>query len=391
LENTTLLDEPYEKDFFPFVFIRWTKNLLGFWGQGLSEKLLGVQVQINKRLNQIALQMDLLTPSVFIEQGSKIVKSHLTNEVGSVIEYTGTKPDVHVPQTVSGEVFTHLDRLYDRAYEIAGISGMSAQAKKPTGLDSAVAIREFSDIQSKRFMRVAKAYEDMFLDAAKQMIEIARDIEKSGSSYEVISLGDKSIETIKWKDISLSADQYVMRPYPTNLLSTSPAAKLQTVQEMAQAGLLSPMEARALLNYPDLEAVNQLATAHIDDVDLLIEQMLEKGKYHPPEAFSNLPFAVERIQSAYLRAKIEDAPEERLELLRRYVDEAIRVLQTQQMAEQATQAALNPAPGGPAGPAGPAGPEGAPEGAPEMGTDALAPEVTQALGDYNELLTQGEN
>jgi len=389
LDNVTLLDEPYEKDFFPFVFMRWTKNLLGFWGQGLSEKLLGLQVQINKRLNQIALQMDMLTPSVYLEQGSKIVKSHMTNEVGSIVEYTGTMPKVHVPQTVSGEIFTHLDRLYARAYEIAGISEMSAQAKKPTGLDSGVALREFSDIQSKRFMQVARAYEDMFLQAGRQMVEVAREIVAAGGEYKVISLGDKSIEQIDWKEINLKEDQYVMKIYPTNLLSSTPAAKLQTIQEMTQAGLLSASEGRGLLNYPDLESVNQLATAFIDDVDLLIEQMLEKGLYHPPEAYSNLPFAIERIQSAYLRAKIEDAPEENLELLRRYVDEAIRVLQTKQMEEQAAQVAM--APQGAAPPAQGALPE---EGGLEPGglePGALPPEAAGALGDFQEIITQGEN
>ena len=148
-----------------------------------------------------------------------------------------------------------------------------------------------------------------------------------------------------------------MQIYPTALLSSTPAAKLQTVQEMAQAGILNPTEARALLDYPDLEAVNQLATAFIDDVDLLIEQMIEKGQYNPPETFSNLEFAIQRVQSAYLRAKIDGVPEERLELLRRYMDDAIRVIQTQQMAQQAAQPEGAPAPATGAAPAPGAAPE----------------------------------
>ena len=367
LDNVTLLDEAYDKDFFPFVFIRWTENLLGFWGQGLAEQLLGVQVEINKLLNRIQEQMHLATPKVFIETGSKISKAHINNEVWGVIEYTGTKPDFHVPRTATGEVFSHLDRLFGRAYEVAGISEMAAQAKKPAGLDSGVAIREFSDIHSERFMLVAQAYENLFLTAARQMIDVARDIDEQGNTYEVISHGDKYIERIKWKDISLEEDQYVMQIYPTALLSTTPAAKLQTIQEMAQTGLLNPTEARALLDYPDLEAVNQLATAFIDDVDLLIEEMIEKGRYHPPETFSNLEFAIQRVQSAYLRAKIDKVPEERLELLRRYMDDAIRVLQTQQMAQVATQQAMMP--------------EGAPApggGAPAMGAPPAAPAPMEA-------------
>ena len=383
LDNVTLLDEPYDKDFFPFVFIRWTENLLGFWGQGLAEQLLGVQVEINKLLNRIQEQMHLATPKVFIETGSKISKAHINNEVWGVIEYTGTKPDFHVPRTATGEVFSHLDRLFGRAYEVAGISEMAAQAKKPAGLDSGVAIREFSDIQSERFMLVAQAYENLFLTAARQMIDIARDIEEQGNTYEVISHGDKYIERINWKDIDLEEDQYVMQIYPTALLSTTPAAKLQTIQEMAQTGLLNPTEARALLDYPDLEAVNQLATAFIDDVDLLIEEMIEKGRYHPPETFSNLEFAIQRVQSAYLRAKIDKVPEERLELLRRYMDDAIRVIQTQQMAQQATQQAMAPMEGAPA-PGGGAPAPGAPpmEGAPpEAGLEpgAMPPAIAEQI------------
>ena len=383
LDNVTLLEESYDKDFFPFTFIRWTENLLGFWGQGLSEQLLGVQVEINALLNRIQEQMYLGTPCVLLETGSKVSKAHITSEPWVVVEYTGTKPDFHVPRTTAGEVFSHLDRLYSRAYEVAGISEMAAQARKPAGLDSGVAIREFSDIQSERFMLVAQGYENLFLEAARQMIDIARDIDKQGDTYEVISHGDKYIERIKWKDIDLEEDQYVMQIYPTALLSATPAAKLQTIQEMAQTGLLNPTEARALLDYPDLEAVNQLATAFIDDVDLLIEEMIEKGRYHPPETFSNLEFAIQRVQSAYLRAKIDKVPEERLELLRRYMDDAIRVIQTQQMAQQATQQAMAPMEGAPA-PGGGAPAPGAPpmEGAPpEAGLEpgAMPPAIAEQI------------
>ena len=378
LDNVTLLDEAYDKDFFPFVFIRWTENLLGFWGQGLAEQLLGVQVEINSLLNRIQEQMYFGTPKVFVEAGSKITKAHITSEPWVVIEYTGTKPDFHVPRTTSGEVFSHLDRLFGRAYEVAGISEMAAQAKKPAGLDSGVAIREFSDIQSERFMLVAQAYENLFLEASRQLIDIARDIEEQGNTYEVISHGDKYIERIKWKEINLEEDQYVMQIFPTALLSTTPAAKLQTIQEMAQAGILNPTEARALLDYPDLESVNQLATAFIDDVDLLLEEMIEKGRYHPPETFSNLEFAIQRVQSAYLRAKIDKVPEERLELLRRYMDDAIRVIQTQQMAQQAEQQTM--APEGAPAPGGGAPAPGAPpmEGAPPAEGD-LPPALSEAI------------
>ena len=339
IDGATLVNEDYERPYFPFVFIRWTERLLGFYGQGLAEQLTGVQLEINKLLYNIQEQMHLAKPKVFVEAGSKISKAHLNNETWGVIEYRGSPPQFFVPKTVSGEIFSHLDRLFNRAYEITGVSQLAAQSKKPAGLESGVALREFQDIETERFMLTAQQYEKAFLDAARQMVDIARDVHSRGDSYEVISQGDKNIEKIKWKDIDLEEDQYAMKIYPTSLLPTTPAAKLQKVIEMLQSGMLSQQEARGLLDYPDLEAVNNLATAARDDIDMLLEQMLEKGVYIPPEPFSDLELSIRVMQSAYLRAKINGVPEERLDLLRRYIEDCVNLLTQMQIEAQEAQMA----------------------------------------------------
>ena len=155
-----------------------------------------------------------------------------------------------------------------------------------------------------------------------------------------------------------------MKVYPTSLLPTTPAAKLQKVIEMVQAGMIDNQEARGLLDYPDLEAVNQLATASSEGIKLMIEEMVEHGRYHPPEPFMNLSMAIAMIQSAYLRAKINNAPEENLDLLRRFMQEAIDMLST--MAQGATAPA--PAMAGPGMGAPPA----------NMGPDEIAAEQMAA-------------
>ena len=340
IDGATLLEEPYERDYFPFVFIRWTERLLGFYGQGLAEQLTGIQLEINKLLFNIQEQMHLAKPKVFVEAGSKIAKAHLNNETWGVIEYRGTPPQFFVPRTVSGEIFSHLDRLFNRAYEITGISQLAAQSKKPVGLESGVALREFQDIETERFMITAQQYERVFLDAAHQMIDIAREAAKRGDNFEVISHGDKFIEKIRWKDINLKNDQYVMKIYPTNLLPTTPAGKLQKVIEMLQAGMLSQQEARGLLDYPDIAAVNNMAMAAYDDIMQQIEQMLERGISTPPEPFTALPLAMRRVRSAYLKAKVNKVPEERLDLLRRFIEECVALVgRMQAEAQQAQMAA----------------------------------------------------
>ena len=356
IENATLMDDSWERDDFPFAFIRWTNRLLGFFGQGLAEQLTGIQVEINRLLRNIQQQMHLATPKVFVESGSKISKAHINNEIWGVIEYAGTPPQFFVPKTVSGEIFSHLDRLFNRAYEIAGVSQLAAGAKKPAGLESGVALREFQDIESERFLMVAKAYEQLFLDAADQMIDIAREVSARGESFEVISQGDDDIEKIKWADIDLERNEYVMKVYPTSLLPTTPAAKLQKVIEMLQAGMLTQQEARALLDYPDLEAVNNMATASQELFNMMIERILEKGIYQAPEPYMNLSMGIAMMQSAYLRAKINSVPEARLDLFRRFIEDSIALLaRMQAQAAPPPMEAMGPGPATPQQGAPPAG------------------------------------
>jgi hypothetical protein len=47
-------------------------------------------------------------------------------------------------QAMHPEVYNHLDRLYQRAYEISGISELSATGKKPAGLESGAALQDLS-------------------------------------------------------------------------------------------------------------------------------------------------------------------------------------------------------------------------------------------------------
>ena len=348
IDGATLFDEKYEKSYFPFVTLRWSRRMLGYYGQGLAEQLRGIQAEINQLLLNIQEQMNLATPKVFLERGSQVAKEQINNQTWGIIEYEGQPPRFFVPQTVAGEVFSHLDRLYNRAYEISGISQLSATSLKPAGLESGVALREYSDIETERFVIVGQAYESAFLEVARQMIDLAKDASEEGKTYEVISYGDKEIEKIKWSDINLREDQYRMKVYPASLLPTTPAARLQTVIEMSQAGLIDKAETRSLLDFPDIEQYNKLATAPLDEAEMLVEEILEKGRYYPPEPFSNLQLHLQFFQRAYIEAKINGAPEDRLDLMRRYMQECFKLLQPPAPPDAAMSGGPTPVVGGPA-------------------------------------------
>jgi hypothetical protein len=312
--------EPWPHQWFPFARCQWSPRLYGYWGQGLAEQLQNIQLEINKLLWVIQRSFHLAGSfKVFIENGSKVVKEHLNNDVGSIINYTGTPPQYVVPPIVSGEIFSHLQNLINKGYEQAGISQLAASSLKPEGLNSGRAIREYNDIQTDRFHTVAKSYENMYMDVARLSIEVVKMIAAEKEGYEVRVPGRKSVDNIEWNSIKLSDEDYVMQCYPVSSLPSDPAGRLQTIQEYAQAGFLSPRQARRLLDFPDLDQVESLANAEEDYLTGVFDRIVDDGDYTSPDPLDDLQLAKQLCLEYYAKGKANNLREDRLELLRRYL------------------------------------------------------------------------
>jgi hypothetical protein len=361
IQGATLFEEDYTRKRFPFVRLPWTPPIVGYYGISLAEELLGIQLEINKLLRQIQLSHHLLAvPKVFIEANSQVVSAHMNNEVGAIIKYRGTPPTVHSFQTVHPEIYQHLERLYNRAYEIAGISMLSASAKKPAGLDSGRALREFSEIESERFAITQQRWEEMYVELADHVVELGGEITKSGGDYNVMCPNKRVTESINFKDVCLADSSYILQCFPTNFLPETPAGKLQSIQELINSGMISREMGLSLLDFPDLEGAMDLMNAAYDDAMLHISCILSEGEYESPDPFGNLQLMKTLGQAAYLKAKKDKVPEQRLELLRRFILECVRLQASaapQQAAPVPSQTA--PVPQGSMAPLAPAGVPGA--------------------------------
>ena len=81
-----------------------------------------------------------------------------------------------------------------------------------------------------------------------------------------------------------------------------------------------------LLDFPDLDQANRIATSHIELIDKVIDDILDKGIYSPPEPFMNLNLGLERVQMAYNLAKIQEAPDKSLRYLRQWMTQAAELM-----------------------------------------------------------------
>lgn len=369
IDNALLLHESWDKNYFPFAFFHWNPRPIGFWGQSVCEEIQPDQLEINKALWVLTRSYHLAGSfKILLANGSKIVKEHLTNDVGAIINYTGTPPQYITPPIVPVEYYQHIESMIQRAFTKVGVSMLSAGSMKPQGLDSGKALREYNDIESDRFMTVGRFYQKYYLDLAKLDIQCAKEIYEEEGDYSVYAIHRNSTVKVDWSSVDLAEDQYVMKEYPTSTLPQDPEGRLQTIQEYAQAGMMSLTTARRLLDFPDLEQVESLQNASEEYLNKILEEIVnaeededgnlwvpKTGREVPfimkqPEPFDDLQLARELGLQYYAQGKTNELEESKLALIRQFIQK-VELLQGQAMA---------PVMGGAVAGAPPANPESAP-------------------------------
>lgn len=320
-----LFCEDWKLDEFPFIVLRYKKRTVGFWGKGVAESLVGIQLELNRLFTSVSEQLRRKgRGQIFVQKGSQVNPAHLRNEIGDIVMYTGAPPIVNAVNAVAPEEFMQIERLYRAAFQEVGISELSAASKKPSGLDAAVALREFSDIESERFALTHQAWENFVLDGNKLALSLIKH-EYGSKGYIAKMPSKRNVIDIDWKDIDLPLDEYIIQMFPTSSLPQTPAARYQKVKELLQDGFIDKATAQRLLEFPDVEAEQNLGNAAIDDVDYTISMILDEAtpKLLPIEPYQNLDLLLTRGTAAYLLARhYADIEQVRLDLLRDLIDQA---------------------------------------------------------------------
>lgn len=368
VDGVTLDSEAYAEPDYPFEFMRWRTPLRGFAeGDGIPGDLAGIQYAINDTLLQIEECIHWAGPRAFVQAGSNVNKSHLDDTIGAIIEYDVVKPDISAVSTVPPELFTYLRLLIESGYDSIGLSKYSATSEKPAGLNSGVALREYNDNESERFLAASREWERFHLAVAAKMIRLATVISKRDGSYGVTAAEKRFTQEIKFKDAHLAPSQYVMQVLPASALPDSKAGRLDMVNDLIQLGLIDKDEARSLLNWPDLESSAYVAEAEADLVSWQIERMLEGGKAVSPDPMQNFDYALRQAKAAYKRALTHtDVSFEKRDLLRLYIQQLVA------LGEANAAPALAPAGAPQALPPGPQDPGVVPPGGGEPALDPAA-------------------
>lgn len=326
--NGTILDEPWHKPNFPFVFLNYSDPYLGFFGQSLATQLFGTQMTLNRILYTIAQAITLVgVPRVFIEQNSKVSKTAINNQLGVMCTYTGVKPSYEVAPCNAPELYSERDKLIQYGFQQCGVSMMQASSQKPEGLNSGASIRSFDDISTDRMATLSKAYSNVFVELSYLVTDVAMDIAKRDGKYQTVYPNKDGTKEIDLPAMKFLKDPFVIQCFSESSLPRTPAGRIQTVTEQVQAGMLTIKEGRRLMRFPDLEQNERLDNASEERIFKYLDAIVEDGKYNPPDPFMDNVLATQlcvQYINLYLAANLE---ERKANMLRRFFKQAQVLIQ----------------------------------------------------------------
>lgn len=281
VNDVKALDKSYKAEIIPIVPVYHTKPVFGTRTVSVVDELDGIQTNIDL-INQKISTAAQLTPGnvTYVSAGSSLTKEDISNRTG--MAYTvkmgpgmNQLPVVNVtPAPMDPSWQNLLDSYVKQAYEIIGISQLSAQSQKPSGLDSGAALSTMEDIEADRFQTQVDNYVHAFVDLASLIMEI--------NEGDILP---KSVDTAdySWEDIRKQKDLFKIQFSAASALSKDPATKIQQIMQLTQVGLITTDKVALYLDSPDLEDVYRGASAIQDAIDATINNAIEKDVYDIPD------------------------------------------------------------------------------------------------------------
>ena len=289
-EATLYVDEKKVKTVtttgYPIVNVYYNEPINNGKTVSIVDELEGIQTQVDLINAKIAATSQL-TPAnlVFIDEQSGLKASDVNNKdcqiypVGIQPGNTANPVNVVTPVPFDPSWSAMLDFYINKAYDMIGISQLSAQSRKPSGLDSGVALQTMEDIESDRFEVQVNHFINAYIDVTRKLIEIIpEDVE--------ILPADKYQSTMTWATLKEQNNLYKVQYSAATALSKDPAERAKQIIQMSQIGLIAPSKAAELMDMPDLTDAYTDAESAEMAVAAVINNAVEYDLYDVPDYIS---------------------------------------------------------------------------------------------------------
>lgn len=323
IEGATLVDEPWEYDYFPFASLNYSEPLTGSRGYGLVEQLEGYQYEINLASEKSSEQHRMSGVGILVPDNAKIHDQQIRNGITQIHHKAGGSPSVFQMDLVNEHTRQRPRELTQDALNDVGLSQMSVQSQKPAGITAAVALQTLDDFETERFMIAGRAYETWNLNVARLLLDCAKKIAADFGDYAVSVPMKGGLLDLNWNDVYI--DGVELRIFQTSLLPQQLGARLEKLKDMWNTGIIDRSTFLRQLDAPDMQAELDLETADKLVVDEMLERMSDAEEdegaaaYMAPSAYQDLTWAGKRCQQKLNRGMLDGMPEFNLGLLRQFL------------------------------------------------------------------------
>ena len=369
IDNATLLVEDWERDNFPFAFLRRNTPIAGFWGPSAVFEFAPAQAEHNTLSRKIQEAHHIMGGShILIQAGTLGKQCEMDNGIGTVIEYLpgGTPPQVFNPDPVNQQTYAYRSSIPAEINQGLGLSDMSVHSELPAGLRAASgkALQVFEDFEAERLHVFHKLNEQFAVDTAMRLVDEAEALLAADVDVSVARPTKRTLEAISWSEVRMDAREYRLRVYPISNLAKQPSAKFEQILSMAQYQLIDKTMLRKLLDMPDLDAEEDLQNAPVDAVDQQLYEIVEHRKYTSPSRYIDPQLALTRAKLFYAKCMVDRVTDKKMSLVEQYIEECAALI------SEMTQ----PPPGAPS-PGQPPGEQtgGMAQGAPQEAGGGAAP------------------
>ena len=274
--------EEYKAETIPFVRLSYINPVYGKDTTSVVDILYGIQMKLDELYTTIGEAIRLNPSSVyFVPQGSGVKATALTNRVGQIFSYKPieglTNPITPFqPSFIADQYMSAVEQFKKDAYELVGISQLSAQSKKPSGLDSGIALKTMNDIESERFEVQYKAVIKAYCDVARLCI-LTFDTEDD------ILPEDRNRLDIKWGDVVENYSKMKIQFSSMDYLSKDPSTKIQQINALVANGVIPQSRAAQYFDMPDIDSAYNFASNSLNAVYAVINNALTKNDFTVPE------------------------------------------------------------------------------------------------------------
>ena len=295
----------------PFELLYWNDSVKGFFSNSIADDVVVIQNKLDMLEDIISEAWNNSIKHTYLSpRRSGIKASKLSNKIAQFVDYddvgNGMPIQIIAPPAIDNQYLKLKDKYIQEAFEMVGLSQLSAQSKKPKNTPTNEALETLQDVESERFNIFLHNYIDFQTNISKKCIDIFPP------DAEIIK--DNRIHNIKWADLIESRDMYQVQFSGLDFISKDPSRKREEIQWLVANGYLDGKAASRFIGIPDSESAYSMSTVSSDYCEKIIENAIMRGDMNY-EPFVNLMELMKIISYYIQRGKINGAPQQEIETL----------------------------------------------------------------------------